>query len=117
MQGSLQNICKTNYYYETLQGEKKVLAAEHHHLMLDSPKPNLGEIYTKHCDAQKSTMTEVGKTYMILLSSYYKTLLCSTSLKPNYAKSCTNTTNEMLFQDTRSTFEESYFTMHDIVPA
>ena len=46
----------------SVQGEKKVLAAEYHHLMLNSPKPNFGEIYTKHCDAQKSTMTEVGKT-------------------------------------------------------
>ena len=107
------------FYHETLQGEKKVLAAEHHHLMLNSPKPNFGEIYTKHCDAQKcqSTMTEAGKTQMILLVFYYKTLLCSTSLIPHYAESCTNITNKMLFQDARSTFEESYFTMRDIVPA
>ena len=50
-------------HYETLRGEKKVLAAEHHHLMLNSPKPNFGEIYTKHCDAQKCqfTMTEEAK--------------------------------------------------------
>ena len=65
------------FYYETLQGEKKVLAAGHYHLMLNSPMTNFGEIYTKHCDAQKYQSTRrqnIDDTVIILLKE--SSVLC-----------------------------------------